>query len=265
VITPEAVKSCCAALYESDWVPALVGDPAHPGGLELTERLGTLLGLDPGTRLLDAAAGRGASSRYLAQRFGCQVVGVDLSFPSVLAARSAALAARLDGQACFLPADAEQLPFPDGDFDAAICECAFCTFPDKPAAAAELHRVLRPGGRFGLADLVRNGPLPSELNGLLAWAACVGDARPVAEYTALLEAAGLHVKQVEIHDRALEELIDSVRLKLSLAGVLQREGTLQLPEASIHEACRLANAAASAVRSGRLGYVLVVAERPRRG
>jgi len=50
----------------------------------------------------------------------------------------------------FHRADAERLPFADQSFDAVICECAFCTFPNKPAAANEFARVLRVGGRVGL-------------------------------------------------------------------------------------------------------------------
>ena len=49
-----------------------------------------------------------------------------------------------------------------------VCECAFCTFPDKSRAAAEFARVLRSGGRVGISDLTRSGELPGELDGLLA-------------------------------------------------------------------------------------------------
>jgi hypothetical protein len=59
----EALKSCRAALYGSDWARLLLGDAFHPGGLALTERLGTLLDLGPGVRLLDVAAGRGVEGR----------------------------------------------------------------------------------------------------------------------------------------------------------------------------------------------------------
>ncbi len=237
----------------------LLGEPAHPGGLALTERLGGLLGLQPGMLVLDVASGRGASARRLAQRFGCRVIGADLSLRSLAAAAAAA-----EGGPRFLAADAERLPFAEGGFDAVISECAYCTFPDKAVAAAELFRVLRPGGRLGLADLVRSGELPSELEGLLAWAACLGDARPLEDYSRLLESAGFRVEQVEVQDRALEELVDSVRLKLSFADLLERQGSLSLPEGGLQEARRLARAAARAVREGRLGYALIVAERPAR-
>ena len=59
-------KSCCATLYAGDWARLLLGPSYHPGGLALTERLGTLLGLTPGARVLDVAAGRGTSAIHLA-------------------------------------------------------------------------------------------------------------------------------------------------------------------------------------------------------
>jgi arsenite methyltransferase len=58
----DEVKACCAALYESDWARLLLGDSLHPGGLALTERLGSLLGLGPGDRVLDVACGPGTSA-----------------------------------------------------------------------------------------------------------------------------------------------------------------------------------------------------------
>lgn len=59
--------------------------------------------------------------------------------------------------------------------------------------ASEITRVLRPGGRLGLSDLARSGPLPAELEGLLAWIACIADAQPVDRYVEYLATAGLIV------------------------------------------------------------------------
>ncbi len=71
----DEVKACCAAVYASDWARQLLGESFHPGGLALTRRLGMLLDLGPGKRLLDVAAGKGASAIFLAQQFGCEVIG----------------------------------------------------------------------------------------------------------------------------------------------------------------------------------------------
>jgi ubiquinone/menaquinone biosynthesis C-methylase UbiE len=241
----------------------LLGDSFHPGGLPLTERLGELLGLDPGSQVLDVAAGRGTSGIFLAQRFGCTVVGVDYSAQNVaLAAEAAALAGARD-RVTFREEDAERLQaFGDGTFDAVVCECALCTFPDKPAAAQAMARVLRPGGRLGLSDLTRSGPLSADLETLLAWVACVADARPVEDYVGFLRDAGLEPAAPERHDDALRDLMATVRGKLIGAELLVNLKRLTLPGADFTQAKVMARAAMEAVNAGTLGYMLVVAQKP---
>jgi arsenite methyltransferase len=255
------IKACCTALYESDWARLLLGDSFHPGGLALTERLGQLLDLQPGQRVLDVAAGKGTSAIFLAQRFGCQVVGVDYGLDSVKAATDQAAKVGVSQSVYFEQGDAEKLHFSVGSFDAVLCECAFCTFPDKATAATEFARVLRPGGRVGLSDLTRSGPLPPTLEGLLAWMACLADARPVEEYTAYFEQAGLTVEQVELHNVALGELIKTIQGKLLGTELLVNLKKLDLPGADFAQAKSLARAAAEAVRRGQLGYALLVASK----
>ncbi|HEX9926536.1 MAG TPA: methyltransferase domain-containing protein [Anaerolineae bacterium] len=253
------LKTCCANLYESDWARLLLGDSFHPGGLALTERLGQLLDLQPGRRVLDVAAGRGASAIFLARHFGCEVVGVDYGPESVSAATVQAQAAGLGDRVPFVQGDAEQLRFADATFDAVICECAFCTLPDKTSAAAEFARVLRPDGRLGLSDLTRTGPLPPELDGLLAWIACIADARPVAEYVAYLAQAGFEIDQIEPHDQTLETLVKNTRTKLLGAELLVKLNKLELPSGiDLAEAKTLARDAAEAVRAGKLGYAVLI-------
>jgi hypothetical protein len=61
-LSPTVTKQCCAAVYDSDAAKLLLGDALHPGGTELTERLGRMLNLGPRMRVLDVAAGRGTSA-----------------------------------------------------------------------------------------------------------------------------------------------------------------------------------------------------------
>ncbi len=248
-------------MYESDWARLLLGDSFHPGGLALTERLGNLLGLAPGQRVLDAAAGAGTSALYLAQRFDCQVIGLDYGQEAVATANTAAADADLIGKVHFEQGDAERLPFLDSYFDAVLIECAFCTFPDKTTAAAELARVLKPGGRLGLSDLTRSGPLPPELDTLLAWVACIADARPVEEYERYLEAVGLVIETIEAHDEVLAQSISDVRGKLLGAELLVKLKKIALPGGDFDQARAIARSAAAAVDEGKLGYVLMVARR----
>lgn len=256
------VKTCCAAAYSSDWAKLLLGDSFHPGGLALTERLGALIELGPGQRVLDVASGKGASAIHLAQRFGCEVVGVDYSGESVRAATGAAEAAGVSQLVSFRQGDAERLKDFHAEFDAVICECAFCTFPDKPTAASEFNRVLKPGGRVGLSDLTRAGEIPPELQGLLAWIACIADAQPLAEYSRYLAEAGLTPDLVEERDDALAELVHEIRGKLLGAELLLKLKRIELPNVDFEQARSMARAASDAVRARRFGYAIITATKP---
>jgi arsenite methyltransferase len=258
---PEAVKQCCANLYESDAAKLLLGDSFHPGGTKLTEHLGRILTLTPRSRVLDVAAGKGTSAFHLATRFRCEVVGIDYGRKSMEEAARAAETMGLDDRVFFQQADAERLPFADGAFDAVVCECAFCTFPNKRAAAGEFARVLRVGGRVGLSDLSRNGALAPDLSGLLSWIACVADAQPAAAYAELLTTAGLKVSTVEAHDAALRELVDQVRLRLFAADVMAGLKKLALPGFEFESARRFVRQALQAISDGRLGYAIIVASK----
>lgn len=255
------LKSCCAAVYESDFVRVLLGNSFHPGGLALTSRLGELLGLGAGMEVLDVASGKGESAIHLAKTFGCNVAGVDFGAENVREASQRAQAAGVTNLTRFQQGDAEGLPFPDATFDAILCECAFCTFPGKETAALEFARVLRPGGTVGISDLTRTGTLPEELEGLLAWIACIADARPVAEYVAYLSAAGLIREDVEPRNDALSEMIRQIQGKLLGAELMAKLNKLDLARVDLAEAKRLSRAASDAVKSGQLGYALIVARK----
>lgn len=253
------IKSCCASLYESDLARMLLGDSFHPGGLRLTERLGGKLALAPGMRVLDVASGKGESAIFLAQRFGSELVGIDFGQENVKQAAARANAAAVGHLVRFEQGDAEKIDFPDASFDAVLCECAFCTFPDKRAAAAEFRRVLRPGGKVGLSDLTRSANLPDELQGLLAWVACIADARPVEDYVRYLESAGFGNVEVETHDEALAEMVRDLQGKLLGAELMTK--LQKLEGVDFAQARTLARAASDAVRARTLGYALVMGAR----
>jgi hypothetical protein len=125
-----------------------------------------------------------------------------------------------------------------------------------------MARLLRPGGRLGLSDLTRSGPLHPDLSTLLGWVACIADALPVEEYAARLTEAGLEVREVETHNEALAEMVQVIRARLDLARVLGALGKMDLPGADLAHALALARTAVAEVRAGRLGYAIVVAARP---
>jgi arsenite methyltransferase len=256
------MKQCCARLYESDLTRFLLGDTFHPGGLEMTGRLGRMLGLSPASRVLDVACGNGTAAIFLAKEFGCKAFGIDYGDQSVAAARSLAQTEHIDTRVQFERGDAETLPFPDGSFDAVICECAFCTFPNKAASASEFFRVLRRGGHVGISDLTRETVLPEELDGLLAWIACIGDAQTVEGYTHFLQDAGFSVDSIEQHNHALEEMVNQVRIKLLGAEIMTGLNKLQVPGLDLGAAKKMAGSAMATVKEGHLGYVLICATKP---
>ena len=256
------VKQCCANLYQSDFARLLLGESFHPGGLRLTERLGQLMQLGQDSRVLDVASGRGTSAIFLAERFGCKVVGLDYGKESVDAAGTEAAAHGLSALVEFRQADAESLPLPANSFDAVICECAFCTFPDKSRAAAEFARVLKPGGSVGISDLTRAAALPKELDSLLAWIACIADAQSAEQYAEWLRAAGLEPQTTEAHDHALVEMVRRVQAKLLAAEIMTGLKKIDLPELDLATAKEMANAALRAVQQGRLGYAIIIAHKP---
>ncbi len=254
-------KACCATAYSSDAVALVLGDSYHPGGRALTRRLATVAGLQQGERVLDVASGPGTTALLLAQEFGVTVDGIDLAAASVARATAAAHNTGLAGRVRFHLGDAEQLPFPDGAFDVVICECAFCTFPDKATAAAELARVLAPGGRVGLTDVtVSPAGLPPDLAGLAGWVACLADARPLEEYTAILAGAGLQRLAAERHDEALGVMVEQIRARVTVLRSVTRSSA-GLDGIDVERVLELSAQAATAARQGALGYGLLVAGR----
>jgi arsenite methyltransferase len=260
----EETKACCAAAYGNDAVALILGESYHPGGLALTRRLAARLRLRPADRVLDAACGPGATARLLAVEFDVAVDGVDLGEATVDSARAATAEAGLSAKVRFHLGDAERIPLPDGAFDAVVCECAFCTFPDKHRAAGEFARVLRPGGWVGITDVtVAGSGLPPELTTLAAWVACIADARPLDEYRDILGGAGLSTVHTERHDDVLARMIEQIDARIRL---LELAAPARLAQAgvdidAVRRYCALAR---QAVADGVLGYALLIAEKPDR-
>jgi arsenite methyltransferase len=256
----QVVKSCCASIYQGEWARLLLGESFHPGGMALTAYLGAALRLEPDQRVLDVAAGQGASAIHLAQRFGCRVLGIEYSPVAVERATQAAQTAGIAHLVTFEQGDAEQLAVPAASFDVVVCECAFCTFPNKALAAAEFARVLSPGGRVGLSDLTRRGEIPAQLQGLLAWIACIADAQPLEDYVRYLTDAGLTIQLVEQHDEALTEMVRNIQAKLLGTELLVKLNKITLPgEVDLEQAKTMAKAAATAIQAQRFGYAVLTA------
>ena len=255
------IKQCCARVYESDFAKILLSESFHPGGVALTERLGVLLDLGPSSRVLDVASGTGNSAFFLNERFGCTVTGVDYSEQNVRVANELATNKGVNSRIRFEVGDAERLNFPDAAFDAIVCECAFCTFPDKATAAREFERVLRENGRVGISDLTRSATFPRELDSLLAWIACIADAQTAESYMKCLKSAGFNIVPAENHDEALMEMARQIQGKLLVAEVSSALKKIDLSGIDFASAKQMANAAVSAIKRHELGYSLFVGEK----
>jgi SAM-dependent methyltransferase len=168
-------------------------DELHVRGREATAELAALAALAPDERVLDVGAGLGGPARFLAERYGVQVVGVDLTAAFVELARELTRRVGLDDRVEFVHADALALPFEDASFDVAWTQHAAMNVPDKAGLYAEIHRVLRPGGRLALYDVLAGEggdpdyPLPWAGRAGLSWLVSA------AELRSLLEGAGFRV------------------------------------------------------------------------
>jgi SAM-dependent methyltransferase len=110
----------------------------------------------------------------------------------------------------------EHLPVSDGIVDVVISNCVINLSPDKPQVFREAFRVLKPGGRLAVSDIVTDGPLPEEIKrDLSAWAGCVAGAWDAKDYVAAIEAAGfVDVKLTPVYlDKAMvEEAVEQLNL-----------------------------------------------------
>jgi arsenite methyltransferase len=153
-----------------------------------------LLELKAGETVLDLGSGGGIDVFLSARRVGPtgHVIGVDMTPEMIAKARRNADKAGLTGVVEFREGRLEALPVADASVDAVTSNCVINLVPDKAAVFAEVARVLKPGGRMVISDIVLDGRLPEALErDLAAWAGCVSGAIQKADYLAMIEAAGL--------------------------------------------------------------------------
>ena len=132
-------------------------DHFHGRGLEATEDLADLLQVSGTDHVLDVGSGLGGPARYFARRFGCRVSGVDLTAEFCDVARHLTSVLGLGERVSFEQGDAMAMPFADAAFDGAYSMNVSMNIADKRSLYREIHRVLKPGGWLGLAEVAR-GP-----------------------------------------------------------------------------------------------------------
>lgn len=129
-------------------------DQFHTRGLLATAELASAAQLDSCARVLDLGCGIGGPARYIADTFGCMVTGIDLSPAFIDAAIWLTARCGLSDRVTFQVGDALHIPSEDAAFDVAFLQHVAMNIEDREALYAEVRRVLAPGGRFVLYDLV---------------------------------------------------------------------------------------------------------------
>jgi arsenite methyltransferase len=205
---------CCADdglfsnIYASDttWLPGEVtglslgcGDP-----IALAE-------LSPGQTVLDLGSGGGIDCFMAARQVGPtgRVIGVDMTEAMLEKARRNLAQVGLDNVE-FRQGQIEALPVADASVDVIISNCVINLSPDKTAVFHEAHRVLKPGGRLAVSDIVTLGQFsPAERADMAAWTGCITGASDVADLVAAMQQAGFEAISIRDKARPEVELADS--------------------------------------------------------
>lgn len=188
-----ASSDCCStdsSLYPADLLATLpegesavsygCGDPI------------TLASLQPGQTVLDLGSGAGLDCFFAAKKVGesGHVIGVDMTPEMIERARSSATRMNVENVE-FRQGYLEALPVESNTVDVVISNCVINLAPDKSKVFAEAFRVLKPGARMAVSDIVTDGPLPDSIKqSLSAWAGCVAGALEATEYIRMMEAVG---------------------------------------------------------------------------
>ena len=162
-----------------------------------------LADLSPGEVVLDLGSGGGIDVLLSARRVGPggKAYGLDMTDEMLTLARENRAEAGVENVE-FLKGEIESVPLPDGHVDVVISNCVINLSTDKPRVIGEAFRVLKPGGRFAVSDVVflgDKGKLPEGLaRDVELWAGCISGALESSEYEAVLGAAGFEDVSVEV-------------------------------------------------------------------
>lgn len=158
--------------------------------------------LKPGEIVLDLGSGAGLDVLLSARRVspGGHAYGVDMTDEMLELANRNRDRAGVQN-ATFLKGTIENVPLPDDSVDVVISNCVINLAEDKFAVIKEAYRVLRPGGRFEVADMVELESLSPEMKERLdAWAGCISGTIPIEQYRSVLEQAGFGDVTFDVHD-----------------------------------------------------------------
>ena len=174
--------------------------------------------LNPGEVVLDLGSGGGIDVLLSARRVGPtgKAYGLDMTDEMLALANENKRKAGAENVE-FLKGEIENIPLPDNSVDVIISNCVINLSADKNTVLREAFRVLKPGGRFAVSDVVTRGPIPVEIREqILLWVGCIAGALDQNEYRAKLQAAGF--EQVEVEPTRIYR-VEEAREFLSSAGI----------------------------------------------
>ena len=195
--------SCCggnAALSGTSPITSNLYDVSEKGALPEAAVLASLgcgnptalAQLMPGETVLDLGSGGGIDVLLSARRVGAtgKAYGLDMTDEMLTLARQNQKVAGVENVE-FLKGEIENIPLPDNSVDVIISNCVINLSADKDKVLKEAFRVLKPGGRFAVSDIVTRGEMPEQIRRqVLLWSGCIAGALQDTEYTAKLAAAG---------------------------------------------------------------------------
>jgi arsenite methyltransferase len=177
---------------------AAAGITKHIGGYEATDELLGLGCIEQARNVLNIGCGIGVASVYIARKYGCHVVGVDISEKMIEWSRRRAQEAHVEDKTEFRVADVLDLPFEADRFDLVFCESVLIFVEDKAQAIGECVRVAHPGGYVAMNEAFSQKPMTPELEAQVRNA--IGPSvTSLEEWRALWEASGLQERQLHTH------------------------------------------------------------------
>ena len=172
----------------------------HPGALETTNELIDLCAVDNTKHVLDVGCGVGMTPAYLVNQADCHVTGLDLRSSMIRVRTERAERQALGDRATFVVADARYLPFPPNTFDVVMAESVFALILEQERAMAECARVVKAGGKVGIAETNwRKQPPPGFMNRLSGSFGQMVNVLDSEGWTVLLERSGLRNVVVRNH------------------------------------------------------------------
>ena len=193
-------------------------DEFHIGGRQASEDFIGQLELSADDHTLDVGCGIGGTSRFVADRFGCRVTGIDLTPEFVTTGQTLCDWVGLSGLVELYQGDATAMPFADESFDAAFMLHVGMNIADKAGLFEEVYRQIKPGVFFGVYGVMQTGDEP--LTYPVPWSSVPGTSSLASQeqYIAALEQAGFHIIKIRDRREFAAEFFEETRRRMEQAG-----------------------------------------------